>query len=78
MKISQCKIFWFFVEKTCFFDTLLFYSVSKEIQDISKKQLEDLEIRLSNSKKQEREVRDEIEMLKKDMQKSLEDVKIVS
>ena len=60
------------------FDTLLFYSVSKEIQDISKKQLEDLEIRLSNSKKQEREVRDEIEMLKKDMQKSLEDVKIVS
>ena len=47
------------------------------MNDISKKQIEDLEIRLSNSKKLEREAKDQIELLKKDSQKSSEDLKIV-
>lgn len=56
----------------------LIFSVSKEMENISKKQIEDLEIRLSNSKKLERDARDQIEMLKKDSQKSSEDLKTVS
>lgn len=47
------------------------------MKDISKNQIEDLEIRLSNSRKLERDAKDQIELLKKDSQRSLEDLKIV-